>query len=102
MKPQRRKGRKEKPGRTIQVGSHPDFPLRSLRLCGYFSLVLIILCLAAKKRPEPPPPLTVSIPSAAAPESTTDLTFHGAAPGDPVGLWTSFPAEATALPSEGA
>src|SRR5437773_2256588 len=46
-----------------------------------------------KEKPPEPPPITYSIPAAALPGQTTRVTFHGAVSGQPLGLWTSFPAE---------
>src|SRR4051794_40777822 len=50
----------------------------------------------AQRRPAqpPPPPTTFSIPQAAAPGMTTEVTFRGVDFGDADGLWTSFPAKA--------
>jgi hypothetical protein len=47
----------------------------------------------AQRRQQPPPvQTTYSVPAAAAPGATTELTFRNVEPGEPVALWTSFPA----------
>src|SRR5689334_11416611 len=90
--------------KTRRHGEHGDgynFSLCSPCLRVFICLLFAWPSQAAKKPVEPAPPLTYSTPLAAAPGKITDVTFEGAVSGDAVGLWTSFPAEVTALPPEG-
>jgi hypothetical protein len=71
-------------------------------------LVVWMACIfgasAARSAPKTPPlaapPLVYSIPSAVAPGASVDVTWYGGSLGKPIGMWTSFPAAATVMPSE--
>jgi hypothetical protein len=63
----------------------------------YLTLLLILVAASpvqAQRRRDPPPPEAIfTIPAAATPGATTELTFHKPPAGDPVALWTTFPAQ---------
>src|ERR1051325_5106771 len=61
----------------------------------FFALAAFSTDAAPKEKPPAPPPMTYSAPAAAAPGRTTRITLAGAVSGEPLGLWTSFPAKVT-------
>lgn len=74
---------------------------RALQLVVLVNVLSARVFAASKEKPPPPQPMTWSIPAAAAPGKTTRVTFHGAVSGQPLGLWTNFPAQATRAPDAG-
>ena len=68
----------------------------------HLTLLLILLAASpvqAQRRRDPPPPETIfTVPAAATPGATTELTFHKPPVGDPIALWSTFPAQAEFLP----
>src|SRR5205807_6243274 len=71
---------------------HPTFAI--VVMCSVASVA------AAAPRRQAAPPTTYSVPSAVVPGKTTEVTFFGPGLGDPIGLWTSFPAEVQAVHDE--
>ena len=65
-------------------------------------VIALVSPLCAQRRPQPPVVETTSSdPWAVAPGGTTEITFFNAPAGEPVGLWTSFPAAVRFVGADG-
>ena len=75
-----------------------------IRSCIPLLVCTLIASISSAQKTAPPaaPPVVYSVPSAVAPGSSSDVAWYGDSLGKPLGLWTSFPAEATALPGDSA
>src|SRR3954468_23151623 len=84
------------PTRSISAFTQLTFSQMRHRLIPALVLFALPASAFAQRRPAqpPPPPVTSSLPQAAAPGKTTEVTFGGVEFGAAEGIWTSFAAEA--------
>jgi hypothetical protein len=76
---------------------------RSQVICSCIPLLVCTLIACGQKTAPPAaPPVIYSVPSAITPGSSVAVTWYGDSLAKPLGLWTSFPADVTAPPADGA